>query len=412
MSRHSTPHPSPLLSSSAAAPRLDALHLGASADPPIHVGRVERRLRRDLPTLLLRDQLLFALGIVWLIVATAWLMHAPATLPWAHLLGLPPVFCWLMYSFVRRHRFWGAFLLDFCYFANWLAWLFFLSTHARLLPPLGDAAFPCVFALVTGPLLLANLPWRVSLAFHSPDKMCSVFIHTFAPFAVYAHRWHTEAGLSAGLGGAPGARLFAWPLLAYAVWQAAYMGATEVCCYARALRNEPRQLTSLRWQAASFNRVVALGRSSGSLLHEAAAAVGAAEADGRLESSKWGAKLFFMAAQLVYTVAGLAFAAAAWHWHAAHVALLCGVGLHVIFQGAGFYVRVFASRYLEEAKAAVSAAEGLGAGGSPVFSPSKAAALAAESASDADFSGSVSEESAAWASPRQRKLSRASPPEG
>jgi hypothetical protein len=395
--------------------------------PPIRVGRVERRLRANLGTLLLRDQLLFAMGIVWLMVGTGWLVRSPGTFPWVHLLGLPPVFAWLCYSFIRRHRFWGFFLLDYCYAANALAWCFFLSALTGALPPFGPRALPCLFALCTGPLLLANLPWRVSLTFHSPDKMCSVFVHTCAPLAFYAYRWHTPAGLAATAPGGGASALLGTPLLVYGAWQAAYLLVTEACCFARLLRSEPRLVTSLRWQVASFNRALLVGRSG--LLHDVASAVGATDGEGRLDAAAWPTKAFFVGSQLAYTLAGLLCAAAAWRWHSVHATLLAGVGLHVIFQGAGFYVNVFSTRYISEARSAVAEVARGGAGGeggappplqavdgdsstgaslSQKLSPSRAAALAALGADALDGELLDADDSGAWSAPRQRKLSRAS----
>jgi hypothetical protein len=391
-----------------AAPRLDP---PALSEPSIRVGRVERRMRRDLGTLLLRDQTLFAGGIVSLLLCTGVLVRSPAHFPWVHLLVLPPVYAWLCYSFVRRHRFWGFFLIDFCYFANVLTWIFFLSAAAGLLPPAGPLALPCVFALCTGPLLLANLPWRVSLTFHSPDKMCSLFVHTCAPVALYAYRWYTPEGLAASVAGMEGVALLGAPLGMYLAWQGAYLLVTEVCCFSRLLHSEPRLVTSLRWQVASFNRALVLGR--GGLLHDAAAVLGVADGEGRLDSSAWATKAFFVGSQLVYTLAGLFFAVAAWRWHSVHVTLLCGIGLHVIFQGAGFYVHVFSTRYISDARSKVAevASPLGGAGGfggsstavssSPPMTPSKAAALAANDGAVLD-----SDDSGAWSTPRQRKLSK------
>ncbi len=313
--------------------------------------------------------------------------------------------------------------LDFCYYANFLAWYFFFCELTGAPLPLFPGALPCVFSLCSGPLLLANLPWRVSLTFHSPDKMCSVFVHTCAPVALYAYRWHSPAGLAAGAATGGAEALLGAPLAAYLAWQALYLLLTEACCCARLLRNEPRMATSLRWQVASFNRALALGR--GGLLHDAAAVLGAADADGRLNSSALATKAFFVGSQLAYTLASLVFAVAAWRWHSVHAVLLCGVGLHVIFQGAGFYVHVFSTRYISEARSAVaevakdSGGSGGGAGNgsstgvaslSPKSSPSRAAALAALAADTGRLEAELldSDDGGAWSLPRQRKLSRAS----
>jgi len=327
------------------------------ADRRAPPGRVERALKADISRLFLRDQALFTAGVANALLAAAWLARAPRSFPLAFLAALPPVLAWLAFSFAVR-KWWAFFLADFCYFANALAWAFFARAAARgafaggaaaaaaaLPPPARDGAFAAVFALATGPLLLANVPWRVSLIPHSPDKMCSLFVHAAAPLAAWAWRWHGGGGAR----GAPvGAReLLAAPLVAYAAWQAGYLLLTEVAC-ARALRREPRYSTSLRHLVAVANR--------GGACLRAARALGAAPRGGALDAGAPRAKAFFVAAQALYTLAALAAAAAAFHSFAAHTALLAAVGLCTVWNGAGFYVRVFSRTYMDEAAEKVAEA--------------------------------------------------------
>jgi acyl-CoA synthetase (AMP-forming)/AMP-acid ligase II len=136
------------------------------------------------------------------VCAGALLAAAPRLAPAAYVWSLPPVALWLLYSFTRNG--WGFFLLDFCYFANAAAWLFFLFAPAAPAAA-AAAAFAPLFALATGPLLLAHLFWRVSLVLHSADKMASVFIHTAAPLA--DKHLDYEALL------APESAAYAWPAL-------------------------------------------------------------------------------------------------------------------------------------------------------------------------------------------------------
>ena len=370
--------------------------------PPAAFARIERRLRASLQTLQARDQALLTLGILWVLLGTAWLARSPATFPLAHVLGLPPVLAWLAYSYALR-RYWGFYLADYCYFANALAFALFsarlvLAPRAPPLPPQHDGALAVVFALCLGPLLWANVFWRTTLAFHSPDKMCSVFIHTVAPLACLALRWLPGEGAAAGAAaaGAPDAapvsllqHLLLAPLALYLLWQAAYLCVTELGRTGALLRSDARYETSLRFQAAALSRAHAAGR--GGALAAAAAAAGLLRRPGAaLDAERPAVKAFFMAAQALYTLATLALAALAWHSFPAAAAMVGGVLAHTVHQGAGFYVKVFAARYLSEAQASVEEAKGGGGsssssggsgGGGGGSSSSSEAATARRSAS-------------------------------
>jgi len=335
----------------------------ARRSPP---GRVERALKADISRLFLRDQVLFSLGVVNALAATAWLFAAPRSFPRAFVCALPPVLAWLVYSFGVR-RFWVFFLADYCYAANIAAWLFFVRAEVRgalagagggggpaggAPPPAGDAAFALAFALVTGPLLCANVPWRISLVPHSPDKMCSVFIHVSAPLAAFAYRWH--GGGAAG-GAAPVATaraLLLAPAAFYAAWQVAYLLLTELLC-ARALARDPRFATSLRHLTASASAGALRAGGAPSAALRCARALRAVPPHGVFDARAARTKIFFVAAQAAYTAASLGVAAAAFWSRAANAALLAAVVLAIVFNGAGYYVRVFSDRYRVEAEGKV-----------------------------------------------------------
>ena len=319
--------------------------------------KIERRLKRDVPTVQLRDQVLFSIGIFWLVLGTWWLTRFPHTFPLAHFVAFPFVFSWLIYSYIfRPKRNWGLFLLDFCYFANWLTWVL---TFARLSgalnfpqSPTHDTLFAVVFALNTGPLLMANLPWRISLVFHSPDKMCSEFIHTVPSLAVFAHRWFSSPSFEGG-GDVPEESFMPsliYPFLAYLFWQLTYLVLTESRYGFKHLADSPVYSSSLRHQVTSFNKSIKVG--GGGVIFVLAKWFGVLKG-GVLDPDSSHTKVFFMAVQAMYTLCTLAIAAAAWHSFWANCAILFCVWVHTVFQGAGFYVRVFSARYMDEIKASV-----------------------------------------------------------
>lgn len=113
-------------------------------------------------------------------------------------LQVSPVFCishevgvilsqWLLYSFNFRYfefRSWKAelFMLDFCYFMN-------LSVSLQTLGwPDNLAWFQANYALSMGPVFLSIIAWKLSLVFHSLNKVWAVFLHTFPAIICHAFR--------------------------------------------------------------------------------------------------------------------------------------------------------------------------------------------------------------------------------
>jgi hypothetical protein len=334
-------------------------------------------MRSDLSTLQLRDQWLLTFGIIWVLVGVAWVSRSPSTFPLAHVLGLPPVMAWLVYSFTARHRYWGFFLVDFCYFCNLVGWLFFvgrsLADPFTIPAPSQDGSLAILFSMAIGPLLHANFFWRVTLAFHSPDRMCSCFVHTVAPLACFALRWLSTP--NEGIPLLPGApvstafHLFFVPLLAYALWQGLYVGITEMGWTGALLKGDARYTSSLRWQVQSLSEALVRGKGGWlGALAESCGIVDRSSGEPSINPESQATKTFFMASQAVYTVATLGVAAIAWYSFYACMAIVLAVAVNTIFQGAGFYVKVFSKSYLEErskeveeAKMIASSASGGGA---------------------------------------------------
>lgn len=74
-------------------------------------------------------------------------------------------------------------LLDFCYWANLLLWIYlvFLPSNKQL--------FTVVYAVAHGPLAWAVMLFNNSLVFHSLDKTTSAFIHISPVLVTYCIRW-------------------------------------------------------------------------------------------------------------------------------------------------------------------------------------------------------------------------------
>ncbi|XP_070539753.1 uncharacterized protein [Ptychodera flava] len=82
---------------------------------------------------------------------------------------------------------WQYFLLDFCYFANTICMVYIWVV------PSHEGMFCIVFALANGPLLWAIPVYRNSLVFHSLDKMTSVFIHLLPAYLSFGLRWYPQS---------------------------------------------------------------------------------------------------------------------------------------------------------------------------------------------------------------------------
>ena len=76
------------------------------------------------------------------------------------------------------------FLLDFCYFVQFMA-LTNVTVFNR-----SSLLTNTVFAFANGPLAWAIMTWRNSLVFHDVDKITSTFIHLAPPLLSFAMRWH------------------------------------------------------------------------------------------------------------------------------------------------------------------------------------------------------------------------------
>jgi hypothetical protein len=75
------------------------------------------------------------------------------------------------------------FLIDFCYFVNFLCF-----AHLFVLPR-SSALFTMAFACANGPVAFAIIAWRNSLVFHELEKVTSVFIHFLPALLMFSQRW-------------------------------------------------------------------------------------------------------------------------------------------------------------------------------------------------------------------------------
>ncbi|ELU16598.1 hypothetical protein CAPTEDRAFT_101188, partial [Capitella teleta] len=79
---------------------------------------------------------------------------------------------------------WQFFLLDFCYFANLVTYVFIWAL------PWQPEFSAVVFGICNGALPWAAIIFRNSLVLHSVDKVTSVFIHLLPSILTFCIRWY------------------------------------------------------------------------------------------------------------------------------------------------------------------------------------------------------------------------------
>lgn len=271
------------------------------------------------PFLRAKDKFSFLLGVLLILFTEYVLISYPQFLYIVYTLFLIPLMVWRFASYHQhKHHY---FMLDFCYFDNvlLLLYLFVYPNNPRM--------FKLVYALSTGPLLLAVIAWSNSLVFHDIDRVTSLFIHIYPPLVLYAERWHNpvlvdllakETALF-NLGEA-----IAVPMLFYGMWQIAYLIKTEVIDRKR-MDSDAEIVTSARWLTRNRPHAAYLWlRKRGVTLHE---------------------NLILVLFQLGYTLVTLLpplllFA----HQLSNQVALLL-VLIFATWNGANFYFEIFSERY-------------------------------------------------------------------
>eukprot|EP00743_Colponemidia_sp_Colp-15_P002737 GILK01002964.1.p1 GENE.GILK01002964.1~~GILK01002964.1.p1 ORF type:complete len:363 (+),score=35.36 GILK01002964.1:152-1090(+) len=92
-----------------------------------------------------------------------------------------------MRFFIYKANKWHYFLLDFCYFGNFLLLVYLWGAPSQ------PYLFLVAFSVMNGPIAWAVIIFNNSLVFHSLDKVTSVFIHVTPPFVTFCIRWYIES---------------------------------------------------------------------------------------------------------------------------------------------------------------------------------------------------------------------------
>lgn len=272
------------------------------------------------PFLRAKDKISFLLGVMTLLLTEYVLIKYPTYLYLLYTVILVPLITWRFFSYHQhKHHY---FMLDFCYFDNLLLmiWLYVYPQNLKL--------FKLVFALSTGPLLMAVIAWSNSLVFHDVDRLTSLFIHIYPPLVLYAERWHNphnfvyiakeEIAWSSPL------ESVAVPMLFYIAWQLAYLIKTEVMDRRR-MDTDADIVTSARWLTVHKPHAVYKWlRSKGVTLHQ---------------------NLLLILFQLAYTLLMLLPTVVFYYLEFANQLILLLVLMFACWNGANYYFEIFSERY-------------------------------------------------------------------
>jgi len=297
-------------------------------------GDPDKRIRdhmREVPQVKMIDKLSFTFGVLC-ICGSEWLALRHADwFPLYYFTIMSALLLWRLVTYTKDK--YQLFMLDFCYFVNLsvvLQTFFFMSDINW---------FKANYILCMGPLMFAIIVWKNSLVFHSLDKLTSFFLHAFPPITIHLLRWglipspyyYPSTSLTM-------AEVLTLPLGLYIIWQLGYWSVTEIILRKK-LSEDKDLVTSLRWLV--MDKKNGFRNLSLSLLVK----LGVSQPGEELVADTLKAKVVFAVLQLLYTVITVLptyFLYSSYRLSCAYLVLIFGWGT---WNGASYYIEVFAERY-------------------------------------------------------------------
>lgn len=297
-------------------------------------GDPDKRIRdhmKEVPQVKMIDKLSFTFGVLC-IAGSEWLSLRHADwFPLYYSVIMTCLLLWRLITYTRDK--YQLFMLDLCYFVNLSVFLqttFFLDNVSW---------FKANYILCMGPLMCAIIVWKNSLVFHSLDKLTSFFLHAFPPIVVHLLRWgmisspyhYPETDLSFY-------DAFSLPIGLYITWQIGYWVVTEIFLR-RQLAADKDLITSVRW--LSMDKKNGFRNLSVKLLKSG----GLMSPGEDLDPDSVKTKIVFAVSQLVYTlltVLPTPFLYGSYRLSCAYLVFIFGWGT---WNGASYYIEVFAERY-------------------------------------------------------------------
>ena len=276
------------------------------------------------------DKISFFLGVMNLLVTQFIFVQYPQYFYIWFSIVIPLL---VLYRYIEyKKNKWQYFLIDFCYFANVLC---FVGVY---LFPTNQLLFEINFAFSNGLLLFAILTWRNSLVFHSIDKMTSIYIHLFPSLLMFCLKWRTEFGTNLSM---DYYRVFTLSIMYYCIWQASYFIKTELIDKKK-LDNDCEIQTSLRWLSKDtknfINKFVLVAMRKLQLM----------KPDEIFDCTKLKTKIIFIIMQFAFTVITLIPIPFIFNNFYLHILYLTAIFSMSVYNGAEYYIDVFAFKYMSK----------------------------------------------------------------
>lgn len=285
-----------------------------TGDPSVRV----RDHMKEVPQVKMIDKISFTLGVIT-IVGSEWLaLRHPELFPLYYYFIMSLLLAWRWITYSRdKYQF---FMLDICYFVN-------LSVIIQTnLFPENLAWYKANYVLCMGPVLTAIVTWRNSLVFHSLDKLTSFFLHAFPPLTIHLFRW----GLIQNEHIIEDDHLSLKDVL--------YTVTTEVVLGER-FTNDPHLITNLRYQMRDKKSDMK------GMLNKAMKTVGLVEDGEEIDIDSAKVKITFFSLQFIHVLVTFLPTPLLYTSYPLSFAYMAGVYCWGTWNGASYYIEVFAQRY-------------------------------------------------------------------
>lgn len=279
-----------------------------------------------------KDKIFFSAGVLNFGLSCGVLAGYPSAYPefyTAQMIILLP-----LRLFEYRRQKWGYFLLDFCYYANLLLLLYLWVW------PNNATLFQICYSFANGPVGVAIIAWRNSLVFHSLDKLTSLTIHMSPAIVTSLLRHHIVTDNRASKYVTADVHQgflmqvyhqFWVPVAFYCLWQTLYFVKVQVFDKAKIERRnrsaEPLKYitsyTELKKRPGPMQKIIT-------------------------SVPKQFRPFMFGVVQLGFTMLTMLPVLVLWHLKYLNLAWLVFLLSWSTWNGANFYVEVFAARYVEQ----------------------------------------------------------------
>lgn len=209
---------------------------------------------------------------------------------------------------------WQYFMIDFCYFANTLTFIY-------LWFPDNGNLFRVVFGLANGPVLMAVVVYRNSLVYHHHDKITSCYIHFLPALLTFCIRWFPQSTAQywykSFVQEAPAfdpVWLYGGPFAFFFLHSVLYFLIINVF-----VRPKEPYLTSYGYLAEKYEKLNCIG-------------------------GPWGQGIVYYGCSWLFCLLSMLPALLAYCYFPAHCAILAFVFLVAVWNGGSYYVHIFSKR--------------------------------------------------------------------